>query len=360
MNSLREVLAHFALEGEVAAISPLGMGHINDTYLVGMQRAAPGYVLQRINHAVFRDVEALQRNMLRVTQHLRAKLLERGEAEVERRVLTLVRTVEGNLYHRAPDGSCWRLTLHIARSKSVDSMSPQLAYLAGQAFGDFQQLLADLPDPPLAEVIPDFHNVEVRLHTFRQAVRDDVAGRLCRRPGMVDEVERRAAEMCRAEQLHREGKLPKRINHCDTKVNNLLFDEQDRVLCIVDLDTVMPAFVTSDFGDFMRTGANHGREDDEDLSRVFFRMDIYEAYARGYLQMAKKFLTSQEVELLPLGAKMLTYMHVVRFFTDYLHGDTYYKVRHPEHNLQRAEAQLKLLQSMEEHYGRMCQLITEL
>jgi len=360
MNTLENIVRQFAVEGVAEEIRPFGAGHINDSYFVRTRGGSPCYFLQRINHNIFKDVDALQNNIQRVTQHIRHKLVEQGECDVDRKVLTLIKTNDGALYHKTPEGEYWRMLLHISNSKSVDDMSPELAYLAGQAFGDFQLMLADLPEPPLTEIIPNFHNVEARLETFRQAVKANVVGRLSKAFCIVNEVEKRAADMCRVEQLYREGKLPKRINHCDTKVNNMLFDENDRVLCVVDLDTVMPGFVTSDFGDFMRSGANNGKEDDENLNNVFFRMDIYEAYAKGYLQRAKKFLTPLEVELLPFGAKQLTYIHVVRFFTDYLNGDTYYKIHHPEHNLQRTKAQLKLLQSMEESYDQMCNLIHNL
>jgi Ser/Thr protein kinase RdoA (MazF antagonist) len=360
MLNLIDIVKEFAVEGKVEEVKPLGAGHINDSYMVRTQGAAPDYVLQRINHQIFKDVDALQNNIKRVTDHIRKKLVEKNETELPRKVLTLTPTTQSALYHRSADGSYWRVMLYIANSKSVDEVSPALSFLAGQAFGDFQAMLADLPAPPLAETIPNFHNIESRLATFREAVGNNLAGRLSKVGYMVDEIEKRSSEMCKVEQLHRDGKLPKRINHCDTKVNNMLFDQDtDKVLCVVDLDTVMPGFVVSDFGDFMRTGANHGKEDDENLDNVFFLMDIYESYAKGYLKTAKSFLTPLEVELLPFGAKLLTYMQTVRFFTDYLDGDTYYKIKHPEHNLQRTKAQLKLLQSMEESYPQMLNFISK-
>jgi Ser/Thr protein kinase RdoA (MazF antagonist) len=358
MLNLEDIVGKFAVEGKVEEVKPLGAGHINDSYMVRTQGGAPDYVLQRINHHIFKDVDALQGNIKRVTDHIRQKLSAQGEPDVARKVLALVPTTQGALYHRSPDGSYWRVMPYIAGSKSVDEVSPKLSFLAGRAFGKFQAMLADLPAPPLAETIPNFHNIEARLETFREAVKNNFSGRLPKVQDIVAEIEKRADEMCKVEQLHRDGKLPKRINHCDTKVNNILFDSaSDEVLCVVDLDTVMPGFVVSDFGDFMRTGANHGKEDDENTDNVFFLMDIFEAYAKGYLETAKSFLTPLEVELLPFGAKLLTYMQTVRFLTDYLDGDTYYKIKHPEHNLQRTRAQLKLLLSMEECYPKMLELI---
>ncbi len=176
---------------------------------------------------------------------------------------------------------------------------------------------------------------------------------------MADEIEKRADEMCKAERMHREGILPKRINHCDTKVNNVLFDKNNQVLCVVDLDTVMPGYVLSDFGDFMRTGANTGKEDDTDLSKVSIDMAIFKAYTEGYLEKAKSFLLPVETENLAFGAKLLTYMQTVRFFADYLDGDLYYKIHSPEHNWERTLAQFKLLQSMEENYEAMCRIVAE-
>lgn len=359
MQALIEIVSHFAIEGKVEEVRPLGAGHINDSYFVQTMGGTPDYVLQRINHHVFKDVDDLQNNIERVTEHIRKKLVETNESDVDRKVLTLVKTKDGSLYYKTIDGEYWRIMVYIADSKSVDDVSPELSYTAGNAFGNFQAMLSDLPEPPLVETIPNFHNIEARLKTFRESVERNSAGRLEKVKPMVEEIEKRAKEMSRVEELHREGKLPKRINHCDTKVNNILFDNNDEVLCVVDLDTVMPGFVVSDFGDFMRTGANNGKEDDENLDNVYFRMDIFKAYAKGYLETAKSFLTPLEIELLPFGAKLLTYMQTVRFFTDYLDGDTYYKIKYPEHNWQRTLAQFKLLQSIEENYSEMCNWIVE-
>jgi Ser/Thr protein kinase RdoA (MazF antagonist) len=198
------------------------------------------------------------------------------------------------------------------------------------------------------------------LETFRESVKKNLAGRLQEVQHLVDEIEKRAEEMCIPEKLHREGKLPKRTNHCDTKVNNVMFDSEGKeVLCVVDLDTVMPGYVLSDFGDFMRTGANNGEEDDIHLERVSINLPIFEAYTKGYLKTAKKFLTDLEINHLALGAKLLTYMQTVRFLTDYLDGDTYYKIKSPKHNLERSLAQFKLLQSMEEHFSQMQEIVND-
>lgn len=352
---LKHIVDKFIDTSTATHVKPLGAGHINDSYKVKSNEKE--YVLQRINHTIFKNVPELQNNILRVTDHIRRKLQERGEADIHRKVLAFIPAKDKKLYYRDEDGSYWRLMDYISESRSYDAINPELAYRAGLAFGDFQKMLADLSDGPLYEIIPDFHNMESRLATFRDAVKANLAGRLLEVDSLVKEIEARAEDMCQAERLHREGKLPKRTNHCDTKVNNILFDNEDNVLCVVDLDTVMPGYVLSDFGDFMRTGANTGAEDDVELDNVGIDLDIFEGYAKGYLQNAASFLTDIEIENLAFGAKLLTYMQTVRFLTDYINGDTYYKIKHGRHNLERSLAQFKLLQSMEENFETMQQIV---
>ena len=245
-------------------------------------------------------------------------------------------------------------------TETAKEVTPELSYEAGKAFGDFQTMLADIPEGTLGETIPNFHNMEFRLQQFREAIKANAANRLDEVKELVDEIEKRAEAMCIQERLYREGKLKKRTNHCDTKVNNMLFDaDTDEVLCVIDLDTVMPGFVLSDIGDFIRTAGNTGAEDDEDLSRVGVNMPIFQAYTRGYMEKAKAFLTPTEIKLLPYGGRLLTYMQTVRFLTDYLNGDTYYKIHSPKHNLIRTKAQFKLLQSLEEHAAEMDEFMNQ-
>ena len=357
MEKLKDVVFQFIDKEENVKVEPLGKGHINDSYRVGT--AEKEYVLQRVNHNIFKNVHELQNNIQRVTSHIRAKLIDKGVSDVERRVITLIPTHDGALYYKDNNGDYWRLMIYIKDSKSYEEINPDLAYRAGMAFGEFQKTLEDIPGEPLFETIPNFHNMENRLDAFIESVKANKAGRLEEVADLVMEIEDRAEEMCKAERMHREGKLPKRINHCDTKVNNVLFDIDDQVICVVDLDTVMPGFVLSDFGDFIRTGANTGAEDDKDLANVSVNLDIFEAYAKGYLNHAASFLTDAEIENLPYGAKLLTYMQMVRFFTDYIDGDTYYKIAYPEHNLVRTKAQFKLLQSLEENYEKMQQIVKD-
>ena len=357
IEKLKEVVFQFIEQDENVRIEPLGKGHINDSYKV--ESNDNEYVLQRINHNIFKNVHELQNNIYRVTSHIRAKLQAKGVEDVERRVLTLIPTHDGALYYKDSNGDYWRVTLFIKDSKSYEEINPDLAYRAGMAFGDFQRMLEDIPGEPLFETIPNFHNMENRLEAFRESVNANKAGRIGEVADLLKEIEDRAEYMCKAERLHREGKLPKRINHCDTKVNNVLFDANDHVLSVVDLDTVMPGFVLSDFGDFIRTGANTGAEDDKILDNVSVNLDIFEAYAKGYLKHASSFLTDIEIENLAFGAKLLTYMQTVRFFTDYIDGDTYYKIAYPEHNLVRTKSQFKLLQSLEDNFEKMQQIVRD-
>lgn len=353
IEQLAPIISQFVLEGSFFRAQPFGNGHINDTYEVVDDQSGRRYVLQRINHEIFKDVALLQHNVEIVTSHIRKKLEERGETEIDRKVLTFMQTKAGKSYYF--DGeNYWRICIFISRSKSYEEVTPQLSYEAGMAFGDFQLMLSDLPEGTLGETIPNFHNMPFRLEQFREAVAADAVHRLAEVRELVDEIEKRADAMCIQERLYREGKLKKRTNHCDTKVNNVLFDaDTGKVLCVIDLDTVMPGFVLSDFGDFIRTGANTGAEDDRDLTRVGVNLEIFHAYARGYMEKAKGFLTPEEIRLLPYGARLLTYMQTVRFLTDYLNGDTYYKIHYPEHNLVRTQAQFRLLQSLEAHAEEM-------
>jgi len=352
MNDLQAITSHFKISGVVSDIIPFGEGMINSTYLVTLKNATTQYVLQKINHNIFQNVEMLQSNIKRITDHIRNKLTQAGETDIERKTLTLIPALDEKLYYF--DGNnYWRMTLMIPDSTTYEAVTPEYAFYAGRAFGNFQSMLADIPGEPLGETIPNFHNMEFRLMQFREAVANNAVGRLNEVADLVTEVEKRADEMCQCERLFREGKLPKRINHCDTKVNNMLFDTDGKVLCVIDLDTAMPGFVMSDFGDFMRTAGNNGKEDDQDLDNITFNMEIFKSYTKGYLESAKNFLSPIEVELLPFGARLLTYMQLTRFLADYLNGDTYYKINHPFHNYQRSKAQFKLLQSIESRYSEM-------
>ncbi len=353
ITTMKEILKQFAIENEVKEPQPLKIGIINDSYVVRAKNIGErSYFLQRINHHIFQNVDGLQQNIQKVTEHIRHKLEAAGEHDIDRKVLRLIPTQEGKLYYKTSSGDYWRMYVLIENAASQESVTPESAFLTGEAFGRFQCQLSDLPFSELCESIPNFHNIEFRLQQLDEALALDAAGRAEGCKDILHEVDIRREEMCLAERLFREGKLPKRINHCDTKVNNIMFDKAGRPLCIVDLDTVMPGYVLSDFGDFMRSAANTGREDDSCLDNIHVNMDVFEAYTRGYLREAT-FLTDIEKELLPYGCRLLSYMQTVRFLTDWLNGDTYYKIQYPEHNLVRTRAQLRLLQEQEKVQAEM-------
>lgn len=350
-QNLQQIVAQFNIEGTVSEVKPLGNGLINTTYKVTTEGEAPNYVLQHVNNAIFPDVDMLMDNIVAVTNHIRAKYEAEGVADLERKVLRFVPAKDGKYYHF--DGEkYWRVMVFIPDTTSMTAVTPESSYIVGETFGNFQAMLADIP-AQLGETIKDFHNMEFRLWQLREAVKENKAGRLAEVQWLVDELEKRAEEMCKGERLHREGKLPKRICHCDTKVDNILFDKEGKVLCVIDLDTVMPNFVFSDFGDFLRSAANTGREDDKELDNVNFNMEIFKAFAEGYLKSARSFLTPLEIENLPYAAALFPYMQTVRFLADYINGDTYYKTQYAEHNLVRSKAQFKLLQSVEAHQAEM-------
>ena len=356
-QALQQIVGHFAVQGKVTGIRPLGNGLINDTFLVETD-GPDNYVLQRINQSIFQDVDLLQHNIDCVTRHIREKLVAAGESDIERKVLRfLPEKATGKSYWT--DGTqWWRVSVFIRDALTFETVTPEYAGYAGVAFGRFEAMLADLPDQ-LGETIPDFHNMELRARQLREAVAADAAGRMADPEvrSLVADIQAFEEEMCKAERMYRAGVLPKRICHCDTKVNNMMFDRDGSILCVIDLDTVMPSFVFSDFGDFLRTAANTGAEDDPNLDNVSFNMEIFKAFAKGYLSSASVFLTQVERENLPFAATLFPYMQAVRFLADYINGDTYYKIKYPEHNLVRTRAQWKLFCGAREKMAEMTAFI---
>lgn len=367
-EELFDIIRQFRLEGTVQEVKPLGSGLINDTFLVTTAEAeAPDYVLQRINHAIFTDVDMLQHNIEAVTRHLRQKLEAEGCTDIRRHVMQFVstRAADGKTYHF--DGqSYWRVSVFIPNSMTLSEVTPATSYDAGRAFGHFEQQLTDLPEK-LGETIPDFHNMELRLRQLREAVSRNAAGRVDTVREELAMIDQYADEMCQAERLHRGGLLPKRICHCDTKVNNMLFDADGdagekgtSVLCVIDLDTVMPSYIFSDYGDFLRTAANTVAEDSPEYERIAFRWDIYEAFTRGYLESARSFLTPVETEHLPFAVALFPMMQAVRFLADYLNGDVYYKTAYPDHNLVRTRNQLRYFQCVKERQEEMTRFVNSI
>ena len=356
MEKFKEIISNFNIQGQVIEIKPLGNGLINDTYKVTTKGNDPDYVLQRINHTIFQDVEMLQKNIEAVTNHLRKKLEEKGETDIDRKVLNFIKVKNCDKTYYFDGEKYWRVSVFIANAKTYETVNQEFSYFAGKAFGEFEYMLADI-DLELGETIPNFHNLEFRLEQLKEAVRNDAAGRLNGVKDIIEYIDAYASKMCKAENLFRNGQLPKRICHCDTKVNNMLFDESGKVLCVIDLDTVMPNYIFSDFGDFLRAAANTAAEDDPDLTKVDFNMEIFKSFAKGYIEGTSKFLTPIEKENLPYAACLFPFMQGVRFFIDYLNGDKYYKIKYPEHNLVRAKNQLKLFRSAISKIGEMEKII---
>ncbi|MBR2429127.1 MAG: aminoglycoside phosphotransferase family protein [Alistipes sp.] len=348
-TNLRSIAEHFAFDASIVDITTLGQGFINDTYIVTTEKSR--YILQRKNHHIFPDVPAMMDNIERVTTHLKAKVAAAGGDPI-REVLTVVRTKEGELYHREGD-NYWAASLYIEGSVTHDKAdTPRLAYMGGRGIGKFQAMLADFTEP-LAEVIKGFHNIRWRFEQWDKALAEDRAGRKASVAAEIEQIERRREQMLAFWEMVEQGVLPMRVTHNDTKLSNILFDEHDEVLCVIDLDTVMSSTSLNDFGDAIRSYTNRGAEDDTDLGRVSMDIETFRHYAEGYLEERGATMSASEREWLAFSALYITYEQVLRFLMDYIDGDSYYKIAYPTHNLVRARAQHKLLESMEEQYEAM-------
>lgn len=361
MEELKNIARKFDIMGSVVEVRPLGDGLINDTFKVQTTDGCPDYVLQRINNTVFQDVDLLQSNIEIVTDHIRKKLESSNESDIDRKVLKFVNPVGSKKTYLLCDGNYWRMSVFIPDAITRETADEANSYYAGKAFGNFEAMLSDLPDT-LGETIPDFHNMELRSRQLREAVAKDVAGRVSNPEiqEILSDISKYDNEMCKAEILFREGVLPKRICHCDTKVNNMLFDGNGNVLCVIDLDTVMPSFIFSDIGDFLRNAANTVAEDCPAIEKVSFKMDIFKSFVKGYLESASCFITEIEKDNIPYSALLFPYMQAVRFLTDYINGDTYYKIKYPDHNLVRTRNQMALFHSVLNNYGEMVDYVAAL
>jgi hypothetical protein len=343
-----EVVSHFICAGDADSLRPYGSGHINDTFLLKSSDGGPDYLLQRINQHVFRNVERLTDNMLRVTAHLKSKILASGEGDAEKEVMTMIPTNEGKYFYRDSLGDCWRMFYFLSNTKSYDVVKTEKqAYEGGRAFGKFQAMLSDIPAGELFEVIPDFHNIQKRLAQLQEAISNDACGRVAAVKAELDTVWHYADSMQYFQQPERAEILPRRVTHNDTKFNNVLLDENDEAQCVIDLETVMDGYVAYDFGDAIRTIINKTDEDEKDLSKIQLNMELFTSYTEGYLSTAGKFLTEEEIESLMKGVLLLPYMQGVRFLTDHINGDIYYKIKFPGHNLQRTRAQFQLVKMLD-------------
>ncbi len=356
------IAAHFPIDGTIQNIEPISVGHINDTFFVLTNGdEMPDYVIQRINHDIFKDVDKLMENIHRVTTHIARKLAD-NPATRSKKSLELVHSKNDRYYHRDDAGNYWRCYVYCQNgsASNMNHISPRMALEGGRALGKFQSLLSDLPGKALHHTIPDFHNLGKRFADFKKAIAADAFQRARQVAGEIELFESRHHEMMTIHRLGQEGKIPLRITHNDTKFNNILFDEKTNALCIIDLDTVMSGFVHYDFGDAIRTLANTAEEDDPDLDKVNFDFELFKQFAKGYLDEARAMLTETEIKYLAFSAKVMTYIIALRFMTDFLEGDIYYKTQHELHNLERCRNQLHLLQKMDDNFLEMEKAIRDL
>ncbi|MBQ6580901.1 MAG: aminoglycoside phosphotransferase family protein, partial [Alistipes sp.] len=354
-EKLFEIASHFALEGAVASVEALGEGFINDTFVVKTSGSAPNYILQRKNHIVFPDVPGMMDNIKAVTEHIKAKV-----ADPMRETLTVVPATDGKLYHK--DGeNYWAVCLFIPDTVTYDRAdSAALAYQGGVGIGRFQALLADF-DKPLNETIKGFHNIRWRFEQWDATIAADPAGRVKDLQEEIEWVESRREEMLSFWSKVETGEIPTHVTHNDTKISNILFDKPTgNVLCAIDLDTVMSSTSLNDFGDAIRSYTNTGAEDDKCLDNVEMSIEMFRAYAEGYLSEQRDSMCASEKEWLAFAGRYITFEQVLRFLMDYIDGDKYYKIAYPDHNLVRTRAQYKLLQSMERQYEEMCAIVKEL
>lgn len=357
-----EIGRAFALHGEVVAAVPHGSGHINDTYAVTVSQAgAPvRYVFQRINHRIFTDVPALMDNILRVTSHQQARLAATATADASRRALTVIPARDGRPFVRDERGGWWRAYLFIEQARTYDKIeTPAQARTAARAFGEFQRLLADLPGRRLHETIPAFHDTPRRHANFEAAAQADAAGRAA---GCADDLAfaRGRAPLARTlADLFAAGLVPERVTHNDTKLNNVMLDDATGAgVCVIDLDTVMPGLSLYDFGDMVRSATNAAAEDETDLEKVVARPEIFAALAEGFLAGAGAALNDAERAHLVVAGQVITYEIGLRFLTDHLQGDVYFKIKRPGHNLDRARNQFALLRSLESQSAAFEQIVS--
>ena len=355
-EELSSIVHAFAFPGTITDWTPHGNGHINDTFLVrstenGVLRKS---ILQRMNRTVFHNPTELMQNIAQVTSFLRKKITAAG-GDPFRETLNLIPTTDDAWFFVDERGEFWRAFLFISDASCYDSVTdPKLFYETGNAFGRFQQMLSDFPSASLFETIPDFHNTPLRYQALLQAAQADPKGRL---KNVSDEMAfflDHADDYGVAERMKASGELPLRVTHNDTKLNNVMIDlETGRGICVVDLDTVMPGLAMNDFGDSIRFGASTALEDEKDLSKVSCDMELYEIYVKGFLESCGDKLSAKEIEMLPMGAKVMTYECGIRFLTDYLEGDHYFKIDREEHNLDRCRTQFKLVADMEQKWDTM-------
>ncbi len=359
--TLPQIMAQFAIDGDFLDIKPYGTGHINSTFLTRFRQAdgsVQKFIAQRINQRVFTKPAQVMANIERVTAHLRQKIAQNG-GDPNREVLTLLSTRDGRPYHKTNDGGYWRVERFIEGAKTYQH-APSLAhyYEAAYAYGRFQSMLADFPVNELYETIPDFHHTEKRLSAFETAVAQDKARRALNVTAEINFIRERAHMAPALTHLQETGQIPLRVTHNDTKFDNVMIDTQTgKGVCVIDLDTVMPGIAMFDFADAARSGANTAAEDERETAVVQFNLTIYDRLAHGFLDATRHYLTPLEIDHLAFAARLITYEQAMRFLTDYLNGDDYYKTDYPQHNLIRCRTQIRLLQLMEASQTEMAAIV---
>ncbi|WP_445738689.1 phosphotransferase enzyme family protein [Mariniflexile sp.] len=349
-EKLKSIFCQFQHGSEFHSYKELASGHINDTYLI-LTKNRPYFVLQRINHGVFKDVPGLINNKVAISRHVQNKLSHLPKEELERQVLRFAPTKDNNAFYQDETGNYWNLMYFIDDSLTFETVKDvEVAYEGGKIFGEFLNLTSDFDVSKLTEIIPKFHDMSFRYSQFNSALQSASKERLFKGTTAIDYVVELKEEMHILQNLKESGDIKLRVTHNDTKISNALFSKDNKGLCVIDTDTVMPGIVHYDFGDAIRTICNTAAEDETNLDLVSFNTHYYNAYTKGFLEKVKDSLSPMEIEYLPLGAKTMIFIMGLRFLTDFLNNDVYYKTKYPEHNFDRAKNQFKLLQSLTEKY----------
>ena len=351
--NLTEVLARFGISGSA---SRYGNGHINDTYLTDDGK----YILQRINANVFKNPDDVMNNILAVTKHMRESLKKLGR-DYERETMTVINTVDGKPYYLTEEGDFFRVYLFISDTITYQMVEdPEIFYNAAKAFGDFQKMIADFPADKLNETIKDFHNTKVRYENFKNSVAQNKSGRAEEVEEEIKFVTDREHYCDVVNQAIKDKTVPLRVTHNDTKLNNVLMDkETGKGVCVIDLDTVMPGSLLYDCGDSLRFGTNTAKEDEADLSKVSCSLEYFEAFTKGFMEVMSDTMTEKEIELLPFSAILMTFECGMRFLADHIDGDTYFRISRPNHNLDRARNQFKLVYDMEQKLPQMKEIVNK-
>jgi thiamine kinase-like enzyme len=359
-DGVKSIVKHFRLEGALLEATPLVQGHINDTFILTSEKneRTVRHVLQRINHAVFKDPPAMMTNILRVTEHIHGKM-QRTDPKLASRQLRVVRSDSGEGYYKDPEGGYWRVYNFVEHAVTYDAVeSAELAYEAARMFGWFQGMLNDLPGLALHETIPNFHNTRMRFERFREVLKQDPVNRVKDVKPEIEFVLSHAGLCDVLPNAVLKGDFPSRIAHNDAKINNVMLDERTHQgICVIDLDTVMPGLSVYDFADLVRTAATRAREDEQDLSNVKIDISLFTALVRGFAKETSHFLTPAERNHLAFAGKLITFEQCVRFLTDHLMGDVYYKIARPGHNLDRSRTQMQLVKSIIEHEASMNEIV---